>query len=366
MFIDFKHAFRESLIEMNKLMNTYSISAMVTTMDEKLILLSDGTLIAMTIKGCDPDWIKLYKGAIPGMNQNEQILSSSGCEDSMICILSKSRLSIIFGFDRITTRSPQGEVVNVPDMPDNACVQTFGNYSAIYWSERSEDGAMAQLLILHHGRGGIEINTKVRFDSLIQTIVFSKTKPNLMWCIEIPDPQKPSTIKLTQFYVKEKGLKVFDSDDEFIVELSSSVITSQFSPNEEKILFGCSDNTLVILDTKTKSVECVQTTVRPVFLSWHPLNHFFIVTSRVGEAAIFDVGLTQLEFVPIRENAEFDKVEKLNIDKFYRPFTFIERMEWVTPTQCMIAAKSSPLVLMHFPFGVFAQGSLGLVKEHVR
>ena len=83
----------------------------------------------------------------------------------------------------------KGEVVNVPDMPDNACVQTFGNYSAIYWSERSEDGAMAQLLILHHGRGGIEINTKVRFDSLIQTIVFSKTKPNLMWCIEIPDPQ---------------------------------------------------------------------------------------------------------------------------------------------------------------------------------
>ena len=81
---------------------------------------------------------------------------------------------------------------------------------------------MGQLLILHHGRGGIEINTRVRFDSLIQTIVFSKIKPNLMWCIEIPDTQKPSTLKLTQFYVKEKGLKVFDSDDEFIVELSSS------------------------------------------------------------------------------------------------------------------------------------------------
>ena len=91
-------------------MNTYSICTMVTTMDEKLILLSDGTLIAMTIKGCDPEWIKLYKGAIPGMNQNEQILSSSGCEDSIICILSKSRLSIIFGFDRITTRSPQEKI----------------------------------------------------------------------------------------------------------------------------------------------------------------------------------------------------------------------------------------------------------------
>ena len=54
--------------------------------------------------------------------------------------------------------------------------------------------------------------------------------------------------------------------------------------------------------------------------------------------------------------------EKLNIDKFYRPFTFVERIEWITPTQCLISAKNSPLVLLHFPFGVFAQGALGLVK----
>ena len=33
---------------------------MVTCMDEKLILLSDGTLVAMTLKGCDPEWIKLW------------------------------------------------------------------------------------------------------------------------------------------------------------------------------------------------------------------------------------------------------------------------------------------------------------------
>ena len=359
---------RESLVEMNKLMNNYSILSMVTSLEETLMLLADGTLVAMTLKGCDPDWVKLYKNVIPGLGSNEQVLSSAGSEDAIVSILSKSRLAIISDFERIATRPPQAELVNVPSMPDNACVQTRGNYSAIYWSERSEEGsAMGQLLILlHRGGRGVEINTRVRFDSLIQTIVFSTTKPNLMWCIEIPDPQKPSTLKLTQFYVKEKGLKVFDSDDEFIVELSSSVITSQFSPNEEKILFGCSDNTLVILDTKTKSVECVQTTVRPVFLSWHPLNHFFIVTSRIGQAALFDVGLTQLEFVPIRENAEFDKTEKLSIDKFYRPFTFVERLEWLSPTQCVIAAKSSPLVLLNFPFGVFAQGALGLVKEHVR
>ena len=69
------------------------------------------------------------------------------------------------------------------------------------------------------------------------------------------------------------------------------------------------DNSVVILDTKTKSVESVQCSIRPVFLSWHPLSHFFIVTSREGEAVLFDVGLSQLDFVPIRMVSFFSRLQ---------------------------------------------------------
>ena len=55
---------------------------------------------------------------------------------------------MITGFDRSDAKIQQLEVDNVPDMPDNACVQTRGSYSAIYWSERSEEGAMGQLLMI--------------------------------------------------------------------------------------------------------------------------------------------------------------------------------------------------------------------------
>ena len=41
-------------------------------------------------------------------------------------------------------------------------------------------------------------------------------------------------------------------------------------------------------------------------------------------------------------------------------------MDWISSTQCFISSNCSPLVLLHFPFGVFGQGALGLVKEHVR
>ena len=41
-------------------------------------------------------------------------------------------------------------------------------------------------------------------------------------------------------------------------------------------------------------------------------------------------------------------------------------MDWISSTQCFVSSNCSPLVLLHFPFGVFGQGALGLVKEHVR
>ena len=201
-------------------------------------------MVTLSLSNNDPETIKITNNAIPGVSQSNQIISSHGSTDNIICILPNSRLSVISGF--LEGKIHQYEVANVPDMPDNACVQTRGPYSAIYWSERTEDGAMGQLLMIHHTKQSLEIASRVRFDSLIQKITFSNVKSNLMWCIEIPDPRSPSTLKLTQFLVKEKGLKVFDSDEskEFLVQLSSSVITSSFSPNDEKILFGCSGKVL--------------------------------------------------------------------------------------------------------------------------
>ena len=202
-------------------------------------------MVTLSLSNNDPETIKITNNAIPGVSQSNQIISSHGSTDNIICILPNSRLSVISGF--LEGKIHQYEVANVPDMPDNACVQTRGPYSAIYWSERTEDGAMGQLLMIHHTKQSLEIASRVRFDSLIQKITFSNVKSNLMWCIEIPDPRSPSTLKLTQFLVKEKGLKVFDSDEskEFLVQLSSSVITSSFSPNDEKILFGCSGKVLI-------------------------------------------------------------------------------------------------------------------------
>jgi len=153
-------------------------------------------------------------------------------------------------------------------MPENACVKTEGDHSAIYWSERVEDGAMGQLLILTHKHIDPEISSRVRFDSLIQKIVFSKVNENVMWCLEIPDPKTPSNLKVTQFLVRDRGLKIYD---DFLVQMKASVVECGFSPNEEKLIFGCSDNTLVLLDTKTKSVEQVALSIRPNFLCWHPL-----------------------------------------------------------------------------------------------
>ena len=145
-----------------------------------------------------------------------------------------------------------------------------------------------------------------------------------------------------------------------------SISYPALSPNEEKLVFGCSDNSLVILDTKTKSVEQVSLSIRPTFFAWHPLNHFFVVASRQGEALLFDVGLSQLDWIPIRENAESDRILNLKLPSLYTKFTMLKKLVWVSPHQVFLITQNTPLVVLHFPFGVFGQGALALVKEHVR
>ena len=95
-------------------------------------------------------------------------------------------------------------------------------------------------------------------------------------------------------------------------------------------------------------------------------SHFFIVASRQGDALLFDVGLSQLDWVPIRENAENDRINKFRFPSFFTSFSMLKQILWISPYQVFLLVKNQPIVLLHFPFGVFGQGALALVKEHVR
>lgn len=135
--------------------------------------------------------------------------------------------------------------------------KTEGEHSVIYWSERIEDGtaAMGQLLIVTHAECNPEIFGPIRFDSLIQKITFSKVLENVLWCLEIPDPTLPSTLKVTQFLIRDRSVKIYD---DFLVQMKASVVDCEFSPNEEKLLFGCSDNSLVILGPGDNFFDCIR------------------------------------------------------------------------------------------------------------
>ena len=116
---------------------------------------------------------------------------------------------------------------------------------------------MGQLLVVTHAECNPEIFGPIRFDSLIQKITFSKVLENVLWCLEIPDPTLPSTLKVTQFLIRDRSVKIYD---DFLVQMKASVVDCQFSPNEEKLLFGCSDNSLVILGPGDKFFYCVSIT----------------------------------------------------------------------------------------------------------
>ena len=81
---------------------------------------------------------------------------------------------------------------------------------------------------------------------------------------------------------------------------------------------------------------------------------------------IFDVGLCQLDWIPIRENAETDKTSKFCLSSVFTQFSMLKDLTWTSNHQLLVTSYNKPLTVINFPFGIYGQGALALVKEHVR
>ncbi|CAG5099766.1 Oidioi.mRNA.OKI2018_I69.XSR.g16675.t1.cds [Oikopleura dioica] len=281
---------RDRLQKLNALLTQNRVlSILPRPLDSSVLMMfSNGSLVSFSLRNNDIDNITKKDKFIQHSSDPVDVAQVS--EKYVVSLLSGSRISVIPP-DLHRQISPP-EPLYIVDMPDNACIRTKGSFSAVYWSERIEDGARGHLMIISHS-GNSEIVARVPFNSLIQDVIFSELNADSFWLLEIPDPVNPTNIRMTLYSIKlNQGLKIVD---ELEIQMKSSVVVCELSPNEEKFCFGCSDNMLIVFDTKTHSAEHVYLPVRPSILSWHPGSHFLAVSSRNGEVMFFDVGLTCIE-----------------------------------------------------------------------
>jgi len=322
---------RERLQKLNTLLSQSRVLSILPLTDHVLMFFSNGTLVSFSLRNNDIDNIIRKDNFINQTSDPIEVAQLN--EEHLVSLLSGSRISVVSPDLRSTTAI--AEPLYIGDMPDNACVRTKRSFSAIYWSERIENGARGHLMMISHSKIS-EIVARVPFNSLIQDVIFSDLNLDTFWLLEIPDPMNPTSIRMTLYVIKlNQGLKIVD---ELEIKLKSSVVVCELSPNEEKFVFGCSDNMLIVFDTKTHSAEHLYLPIRPNILSWHPGSHFLAVCSRSGELMLFDVGLSNFEMCSINGSSDKQFVLKLGGIVYSNHSIMLKHLKWFSPTQLLVGA----------------------------
>jgi len=350
---------RERLHKLNTLLSQSRVLSILPLADHVLMFFSSGTLVSFSLRNNDIENIIRKDNFIKATSDPIEVAQLN--EKHLVSLLSGSRISVVS--PDLRSSVAHAEPLHVPDMPDNACVRTKRSFSAVYWSERIENGARGHLMIISHGKSS-EIVARVPFNSLIQDVIFSDLNLDTFWLLEIPDPMNPTSVRMTLYVIKlNQGLKIVD---ELEIKLKSSVVVCELSPNEEKFVFGCSDNMLIVFDTKTHSAEHLYLPIRPNILCWHPGSHFLAVCSRSGELMLFDVGLSNIEMCSINGSSDKQSVLKLGGIVYSNHSIILKHLKWLSPTQLLVVPLVQPLALISLIIGRQESGALCLIKSHVK
>jgi len=163
------------------------------------------------------------------------------------------------------------------------------------------------------------------------------------------------------------------------VPLKSSVVCQGRNPQEDKLLIGLSDGSLVMYDDYRKMTLYTRALILPSSIAWHPHGNLVIVASARADIQILDRALSPLSIQLVGEDPSVDSF--IRISKFFRTSVTLNDLEWcpyeahsseqmTTNTDAVFLTFSKgPAALLQFNLGVRTKdrfSCVGLVNEYIR
>ncbi|XP_035826500.1 WD repeat-containing and planar cell polarity effector protein fritz homolog isoform X2 [Aplysia californica] len=163
------------------------------------------------------------------------------------------------------------------------------------------------------------------------------------------------------------------------VPLKNTIVCQGRNPQEDKLLIGLSDGSLVMYDDYRKMTLYTRAAVLPSCIAWHPHGNLVIVASARADIQIFDRALSPVKIQLVAEEPSPEKF--LRISKFFRTSVTLNELDWcpfgshsselmTTNTDAVfLSFNKGPAALLQFHLGVRTKdrfSCLELVKEYIR
>ncbi|XP_019060873.1 WD repeat-containing and planar cell polarity effector protein fritz homolog isoform X2 [Fukomys damarensis] len=238
------------------------------------------------------------------------------------------------------------------------------------WAPISSEKDRANLLLLGHAQGKLEVLSSIRTEWDPLDVCFSAKQPFQVFTVEhtISVDKEPMADSCIYECVRNKIHCVSVTR----IPLRSKAISCCRNVAEDKLILGCEDSSLVLYEAHRRVTLLAQAELLPSLISCHPSGAILLVGSNQGELQIFDMALSPIDIQLLAE----DRLPKktLQFSKFFNISSSLVQMKWIAPPvvsqkpeskdiydRLFLIFDRGPLGVLLFKLGVLNQGQLGPV-----
>ncbi|KAM9212802.1 WD repeat-containing and planar cell polarity effector protein fritz homolog isoform 1-T1 [Dugong dugon] len=238
------------------------------------------------------------------------------------------------------------------------------------WAPISSEKDRANLLLLGHAQGRLEVLSSIRTEWNPLDVHFGTKQPYQVLTVEgsISGDKEPMADSCVYECVRNKIQCVSVTR----IPLRSKAISCCRNVTEDKLILGCEDSSVILYEAYRRVTLLVQAELLPSLISCHPSGAILIVGSNQGELQIFDMALSPINIQLLAEDRS--PRATLQFNKYFDVASSLVQMQWVAPQGVSQKPESEdiydllflrfdrgPLGVLLFKFGIFTRGQLSLV-----
>uniref|UniRef100_A0A452V5Y7 WD repeat containing planar cell polarity effector n=1 Tax=Ursus maritimus TaxID=29073 RepID=A0A452V5Y7_URSMA len=250
-----------------------------------------------------------------------------------------------------------------------ACWWPLVSDDAWPWAPISSEKDRANLLLLGHAQGRLEVLSSVRTEWDPLDVRFGTKQPYQVLTVEhsVSVDKEPVADSCIYECVRNKIQCISVTR----IPLRSKAISCCRNVTEDKLILGCEDSSVILYETYRRVTVLAQAELLPSLISCHPSGAILLVGSNQGELQIFDMALSPINIQLLAEDRS--PRETLQFRKFFDISGSLVQMQWIAPQVVSQKPESGdiydllflrfdggPLGALLFKLGIFTRGQLGL------
>ncbi|KAK5644239.1 hypothetical protein RI129_008084 [Pyrocoelia pectoralis] len=319
------------------------------------LLLANGLLvhIAVNLTTCDITNI-LFNKSLAAKVQTELICHGAIDKEQIACISTDGRIFCQGGMWREGWVIESGAKKKIDLYNELLCV--WGGVNAEKpqpWSPLAKDHQRANLLLYWVGCRGPELFAYKKTEGEPISVIISKTLNKSLISIE----QKVSLRGAVSIEVNvlEATPNLLKRTSVISVPLQTQISCCSLSNNESRLLLGCIDGSVALLDRISGATQIIKSSIIPTYAIWHMCDAIAAISNEKGQLQYYDTALNRIN---TQLNAEEGiSIPLLDLSSYFNLQPNLSTISWGS-CGVMVIFEHGPLVMVTHLDGTLTFASL--------